>query len=123
MDVRVDPATVLGLEPGDAHVLRNAGAVVTDDVLRSLALSSRLLGTDTVYVIGHTDCALGRFDEDELRMRIPGSDGAAFHAFASVEENVSRGVAAIGRSPLLPRRLRVEGWVYDVHTGALDPVV
>ena len=123
MDARLDPARFLGLAPGDAHVLRNAGGIVTDDVLRSLAISHHLLGTQEVVVIGHTQCGMTAFANDDLRGRIgAGADEVDFLPFADVADAVREGVRAVGASPLLPDSFRASGFVFDVETGRIDAV-
>ncbi len=126
IDGRIDPLRLLGLAPGDANVLRNAGAVVTDDVLRSLVVSRRLLGMHEALVIGHTDCGLEGVSNDEIYARLrdeAGLDasGVDFRPFADVEASVHEGVRRIGDSPLLAG-ITVTGWVYDVRTGRLRAV-
>lgn len=123
MDARLDPARFLGLEPGDAHVLRNAGGVVTDEVLRSLAVSHHLLGTESVVVIGHTRCGMTGFANEELRERIgPAADGVDFLPFPDVAARVRESVAAVAASPLLPGSFGASGFVFDVETGRIDAV-
>jgi carbonic anhydrase len=109
MDARLEPLRQLGLELGDAHVLRNAGAVVTDDVLRSLAVSSTFMGTREALVVGHTDCGIERLETDLL-------------PYDSVEVAVRDGVRRILESPLLPEGFSASGRIYDVETGELRPV-
>ena len=120
MDARLDPAKFLGLDEGDAHVIRNAGAVVTDDALRSLIISHHLLGTEEAVVIAHTDCGMLTFKDEELQDRL--DTDVEFHAFPNVEENVRSGVTKIENSPLLPDSFSARGFVYDVRTGALSEV-
>jgi carbonic anhydrase len=120
MDARLDPARFLGLEEGDAHVIRNAGGVVTDDALRSLAISHHLLGTQEALVIAHDDCGMLTFRDEELQERL-GTD-AAFHAFPDLEESVRDSVKRIRESPLLPESFTASGFVYDVRTGRLREV-
>jgi carbonic anhydrase len=123
MDARLDPARFLGLEEGDAHVIRNAGGIVTDDALRSLVISHHLLGTQEALVIGHTDCGMLTFTDDELRERLgPDAAGADFHAFPELEERVRQSVAAIRDSRLLPESFDARGYVYDVRSGRLQDV-
>jgi carbonic anhydrase len=123
MDARLDPARFLGLEEGDAHVIRNAGGIVTEDALRSLVISHHLLGTQEALVIGHTDCGMLTFTDGELRERL-GSDAASvdFHAFPDLEERVRQSVAAIRDSRLLPESFGARGYVYDVRSGRLEDV-
>src|SRR4051812_33546523 len=123
MDARLDPARFLGLEEGDAHVIRNAGGIVTDDALRSLVISHHLLGTQEALVIAHTDCGMLTFTDDELRERL-GSDAADvdFHAFPNLEERVRESVAAIRETRLLPESFGARGYVYDVRSGRLQDV-
>jgi carbonic anhydrase len=124
MDARIDPLGAFGLELGEAHVLRNAGAVATDDVLRSLAISTRLLGTRQVLVVGHTDCAMACFTNEDLRACIADDGGSAegvdFLPFADVEASVRESVRRVSESPLLPRELSVSGFLFDVETGRLS---
>ena len=123
MDARLDPAKFLGLEEGDAHVIRNAGGIVTDDALRSLVISHHLLGTQEALVIGHSDCGMLTFTDDELRERL-GPDAARvdFHAFPDLEERVRQSVVAIRAAPLLPDSFGARGYVYDVRSGRLQDV-
>ena len=131
MDARLDPLPQLGLQLGDAHVIRNAGGRVTEDALRSLAISERLLGTDTVAVIHHTDCGMLTFSNDQIRDQIKrelGDDAYAvaehtdFLPFPDIEQSVRDDVAAIKASPLIPESIPVFGFIYDVHTGKLTQV-
>src|SRR5690242_17348236 len=123
MDARLDPAKFLGLEEGDAHVIRNAGGLVTDDALRSLVISHHLLGTQEALVIGHTDCGMLTFQDSELRERLgPDADGVDFHAFPDLDERVRESVGAIRDSALLPDSFAATGYVYDVGSGALREV-
>ena len=127
MDARIDPAAIFGLRPGEAHVLRNAGGIVTDDVLRSLVLSQRALGTREVLLMHHERCGVDGLDELTLREEIAGEAGAepsyGFEAFAGVEDAVRRAVARVREHPFLPHRDAVRGFVYEVTTGALREVV
>jgi carbonic anhydrase len=118
MDARLDPARFLGLEEGDAHVIRNAGGIVSDDALRSLVISHNLLGTEEVLVIGHTDCGMLTFRDEDVQAQL-GTD-IALHAFPNVEDRVRESVRAVSESPLLPDA--VSGFVYEVETGRLRPV-
>jgi carbonic anhydrase len=123
MDARLDPASFLGLEEGDAHVIRNAGGIVSDDALRSLVISHHLLGTQEAVVIGHTDCGMLTFTDDELRERLgPNADGVHFHSFPELEERVRESVATIRESPLLPDSFDAAGYVYDVRSGRIEAV-
>jgi carbonic anhydrase len=127
MDARLDPVAFLGLEPGDAHVLRNAGGVVTDDVLRSLAVSHGLLGTQEAFVIAHTNCGMQRFTNDEIRARLAAdlgidASGVDFLAFRDLEERVRESVGRIRESALLPETYGASGFVYDTRTGRISPV-
>jgi carbonic anhydrase len=123
MDARLDPARFLGLEPGDAHVIRNAGGVVSDDALRSLVISHHLLGTKQAVVIGHTDCGMLTFSNDELRARLgPESEGIDFLPFPDLAGRVRESVSAIWESPLLPDDFAAAGYIYDVKSGRLEPV-
>lgn len=127
MDARIDPARLLGLAPGDAQIIRNAGGLATDDVVRSLAVGHWLLGTDRAVVIGHTDCGLANFTDDDIRARIrsaTGADvtGAEFLAFDDLEASVRSSVRRISESPLLAASFTALGFVYDVRTGRLGVV-
>lgn len=123
MDARLEPLSALGLEVGDAAVLRNAGAVVTDDVLRSLAIAHALLGVCRAVVVGHTGCGLEGLPAGELTARL-GPQAAALDplAFGRVEESVREGVARIRSSPLLAGRVEAAGLVYDVASGQVVEV-
>jgi carbonic anhydrase len=123
MDARLEPLRLLGLDLGDAHVLRNAGAVVTGDVLRSLAVSAAMMGTREALVIGHTDCGLERFTSDEVVERLPaGAPRLDFLPYANVDEAVRDGVRRIDESPLLPAGFTAAGCVYSLATGELLPL-
>jgi len=128
MDARLDVEEALGLRTGDAHVIRNAGGLVTDDVIRSLVVSMELLGTDEIVVIEHTGCGLHGADEVDLRARVAAHAGLsaddvpiAFGGFADLTENVRTQVAILHEHPLL-RRVPVHGLVFDVRTGRLHEV-
>ena len=127
MDARLDPAKALGLEEGDAHVIRNAGGVVSDDALRSLVISQRLLGTEEIILIHHTDCGMLTFSDDEVKAAIEADTGIrpsfALEAFADVAADVRQSLARIAASPFVPLKDKVRGFVYDVKTGRLDEVV
>ncbi len=127
MDARLDPAKALGLEEGDAHVIRNAGGRASDDAIRSLVISQQLLGTREVLVIHHTDCGMLTFTNEQLRERLRrdlSADAAAvdFLPFADLEESVRQDAATIRSSPLVPGDVAVRGFVYDVRTGRLREV-
>ena len=126
MDARLDPARVLGLEEGDAHVIRNAGGVVTDDAIRSLVISQRLLGTEEIVLIHHTDCGMLTFADDEVKARIQSDTGIrppfALEAFADLEGDVRQSINRIKASPFVPNVDQVRGFVYDVATGQLHEV-
>ncbi|MGE5645405.1 MAG: beta-class carbonic anhydrase [Acidobacteriota bacterium] len=128
MDARLDVARILGLKPGDAHVIRNAGGIVSGDALRSLIISHHLLGTEEFMVINHTDCGMLTFRDQELFDRLRKSTGtstsapASFHAFTSLEENVREQIQNIRSHPWLPKSIPVRGFVYDVKTGRLNEV-
>jgi carbonic anhydrase len=126
MDARLDPCGVLGLQEGDAHVIRNAGGAVTDDAIRSLAISQRLLGTEEIVLIHHTDCGMLGLDGGELRSEIAAETGFEppwdVEAFDDLEGNVRASIARIEASPFIPRRDRVRGLIYDVETRRLREV-
>ncbi|HKU56413.1 MAG TPA: carbonic anhydrase [Gaiellaceae bacterium] len=123
MDGRLDPMRFLGFELGDAHVLRNAGGLVNDETIRSLVISHHLLGTEEVLVVGHTDCGMLTFTNDELHAKLgPESEGIDFQPFPDVAERVRQSVETIRSHPLLPDSYGATGFVYDVHTGRIDPV-
>jgi carbonic anhydrase len=123
MDARIEPAAALGIKEGDAHVVRNAGGVVSDDALRSLVISHHLLGTQEALVIGHTDCGMLTFTNDQLHERL-GADATNidFLPFPDVEARVRESVRAIEASPLLPDSFTATGFVIDVRTGRLHEV-
>jgi carbonic anhydrase len=126
MDARLDVAAVLGLEPGDAHVIRNAGGVVTDDEIRSLAISQRLLGTEEIVLIHHTDCGMLTFTDDAFRRSIQDDTGIkpewAAEAFHDLDEDVRQSIARIQSSPFIPSKRSIRGFVYEVETGRLREV-
>ena len=126
MDARIDPASVFGIEPGEAHVIRNAGAIVTDDVERSILLSQYALGTNTVILAGHTDCGLLGHDEEATRQLVEGERGRRptypLGTIADSEEGVRDGVRRLRQSPYLHHVDEVHGFVYDVETGRLSSV-
>ncbi len=126
MDARLDVFSVLGLEPGDAHVIRNAGGVVTEDVIRSLVISQRLLGTREVMLIHHTDCGMQTFRDGDLKDAIEADTGLrppfAFEPFEDLEQDVRDSIARLQASPFLPHRDRIRGFIYDCATGRLIEV-
>ncbi len=127
MDARLLPSRFLGLEPGDAHVIRNAGGRASDDALRSLIISYKLLGTREFLVVHHTDCGMQTFDDDQLRQQLQRDTGADasqidFLTFDDLEESVREDVRRIRDSPLIPDEIPVRGFVYDVRTGRLREV-
>jgi carbonic anhydrase len=126
MDARLNPYAMLGLEEGDAHVIRNAGGVVTDDEIRSLAISQRLLGTEEVILIHHTDCGMLTFTDDEFKASIQKDTGIkpewAVEAFPDLEEDVRQSIARVKASPFVPKKDSVRGFVYEVETGRLREV-
>lgn len=122
MDARIDVARCFGVELGGAHVIRNAGGIVTDDAIRSLVVSHHLLGTIEAVVIGHTDCGLLGVESDDLHARLgPASEEIDFQPFADVAERVRQSVEAIRTMPLLAD-LATTGFVFDVRSGRLEPV-
>ena len=126
MDARLNPYGLLGLQEGDAHVIRNAGGVVTDDEIRSLAISQRLLGTEEIVLIHHTDCGMLTFTDDEFKRQVQEDTGIkpewAAEAFSDLEEDVRQSVARIQASPFIPRKESVRGFVYEVESGRLREV-
>jgi carbonic anhydrase len=126
MDARLNPYGVLGLHEGEAHVIRNAGGVVTDDVIRSLAISQRLLGTEEIILIHHTDCGMLTFTDDDFKRSIQDDVGIkpawSAEAFPDLDEDVRQSIARITASPYIPKKESVRGFVYDVHTGKLNEV-
>ena len=126
MDARIDTGRVLGIEEGDAHVIRNAGGVVTDDVIRSLVISQRLLGTEEIILVHHTDCGMLTFRDDDVKASIEADTGLrppfALEAFPDLEEDVRQSIRRVEACPYLPVRDKVRGFVYDVKTGRLSEV-
>jgi carbonic anhydrase len=126
MDARLNPYGLLGLHEGDAHVIRNAGGVITDDEIRSLAISQRLLGTEEIMLIHHTDCGMLTFGDDEFRRQLQDDTGIKpewpAEAFADLEEDVRQSIARITASPFIPNKEHVRGFVYEVETGRLREV-
>jgi carbonic anhydrase len=126
MDARLNVYGLLGLNEGDAHVIRNAGGVITDDEIRSLAISQRLLGTEEIILIHHTDCGMLTFKDDDFRHQIQQDTGIkpewAAEAFDDLEEDVRQSIARIKASPFVPNKDHVRGFVYDVESGRLNEV-
>jgi carbonic anhydrase len=126
MDARLNVYALLGLEEGQAHVIRNAGGVVSDDALRSLVISQRLLGTREVILIHHTDCGMLTFTDDEVKADIESKTGLrphfALEAFSDLENDIRQSIARIRHSPFVLHKDSVRGFVYDVRTGALQEV-
>jgi carbonic anhydrase len=126
MDSRLDVFAALGLGDGEAHVLRNAGGVITDDVIRSLAVSQRRLGTREVMLIHHTDCGMQTLSDDGFRAELQEATGVApawaIESFSDVDADVRQSILRVRRSPFLPHRDRVRGFVYDVDTHRLREV-
>jgi carbonic anhydrase len=126
MDARLDPARALGLEEGDAHVIRNAGGVITDEEIRSLAISQNLLGTEEIVLLHHTDCGMLTFTDDDLADRLEQSTGQrpewSAHTFADLDDNVRDSISKIKESPFVPHKDAVRGFVYEIETGALREV-
>ena len=126
MDARLNPYGVLGLSEGDAHIIRNAGGVVTDDVIRSLTISQRLLGTEEIILIHHTDCGMLTFHDDEFKATIERETGIkprwAPESFSDLDTDVRQSVERIKASPFIPHKESVRGFVYEVETGRLREV-
>ena len=126
MDARLNVYGILGLAEGEAHVIRNAGGVITDDEIRSLAISQRLLGTREIMLIHHTDCGMLTFTDDEFKRSIQDDTGLKPHwaaeAFPDLEEDVRQSIARIKASPFVPNTGNVRGFVFDVATGKLREV-
>jgi carbonic anhydrase len=126
MDARLNPYGLLGLQEGDAHVIRNAGGVITDDEIRSLAISQRLLGTEEIVLIHHTDCGMLTFTDDDFRRSIQDETGIkpewAAEAFPDVDEDVRQSLARVKASPFIPKKDSVRGFVYEVESGNLREV-
>ena len=126
MDARLDTHSLLGISEGDAHVIRNAGGVVSDDVVRSLLISQRLLGTREIMVIHHTGCGMATFRDDDLKDAIEEETGLrpsfALEAFRELEQDVRQSMARIKASPFIPSKDGIRGFIYDVETGRLREV-
>ena len=127
MDARLDTHKLLGLDEGDAHVIRNAGGVVSDDVIRSLAISQRLLGTGEIVLIHHTDCGMLTFRDDDVKDAIEAETGIrpafALEAFGDLDQDVRQSISRIQASPFVPRKDNIRGFVYDCATGRLNEVL
>jgi len=127
MDARLNVYGVLGLQEGEAHVIRNAGGVVTDDEIRSLTISQRLLGTSEIILIHHTDCGMLTFTDDAFKKSIQDETGIkpewAAEAFSDVDDDVRQSIARIKASPFVPKKDAIRGFVFDVATGKLNEVV
>ena len=126
MDARLNVYAILGLNDGEAHVIRNAGGVVTDDEIRSLAISQRLLGTTEIILIHHTDCGMVKFTDDELKAEIERDTGIrppwAMEAFTDLDADVRQSIARLKASPFVPRTDKVRGFVFEIETGLLREV-
>ena len=126
MDARLDPARALGLAEGDAHVIRNAGGVVTDEEIRSLAISQNLLGTEEIMLVHHTDCGMLTFSDEEFAEKLENETGQTpdfeAHAFEDLDENVRHSIQKIKESPFIPNKHAVRGFVYEVESGRLREV-
>jgi len=127
MDARLNVYGILGLNDGEAHVIRNAGGVVTDDEIRSLAISQRLLGTREIILIHHTDCGMLTFTDDAFKRAIQDDTGIkpawSAEAFADLEEDVRQSAARIAASPFVPHKDSIRGFIFDVATGKLSEVI
>jgi carbonic anhydrase len=126
MDARLNPYPILGLELGDAHVIRNAGGVITDDEIRSLAISQHLLGTEEIMLIHHTDCGMLTFSDQDFADRLEGETGQRptweARSFGDLDQDVRDSIQRIKDSPFVPRKDSIRGFVYEVETGRLREV-
>lgn len=126
MDARLDVHKILGISEGDAHVIRNAGGVVSDDAIRSLVISQRLLGTTAIVLIHHTDCGMLTFRDDDVKDAIEADTGLrpsfSLEAFGNLEQDVRQSIARIQANPFIPNKNQVRGFVYDCATGRLNEV-
>jgi len=126
MDARLIPTRVLGLNEGEAHILRNAGGVVTDDAIRSLAISQHRLGTEEIILLHHTDCGMSAFADEEFAERLEEASGErpqwSAETFSDVEQSVRDSIARLRESPFIPNKDSIRGFVYDVKTGELREV-
>ena len=129
MDARLSPEQFLGLKTGDAHIIRNAGGIVTEDAIRSLIISHHLLGTQEVIIVNHTDCGMLTFKDEELTARLEAATNAAavtpdrFYAFPDLEKNVRQQIHRVKSHPWIPANIAVRGFIYDVKTGKLNEVL
>jgi carbonic anhydrase len=127
MDARLDVYRILGLNEGEAHVIRNAGGVVTDDEIRSLTISQRLLGTQEIILIHHTDCGMLTFTDDDFKKSIQDETGVkpswSAEAFPDLDEDVRQSIARIKASPFVPHKDQIRGFVFDVTKGKLNEVL
>ncbi|MFL5842374.1 MAG: beta-class carbonic anhydrase [Thermoleophilaceae bacterium] len=125
MDARLDPARILGFQEGDAHVIRNAGGVVSDDAIRSLAISQNLLGTEEIILIHHTNCGMLTFTDEQFAQQLEEQAGELpqwrAHTFSDLEDNLRASIAAIQESPFIPSK-KVRGFIYEVESGRLREV-
>src|SRR4249919_709886 len=126
MDARLNPHALLGLQEGDAHVIRNAGGVITDDEIRSLSISQRLLGTEEIMLIHHTDCGMLTFTDDDFRRQVEEDTGIkpewSAETFDDLEGDVRQSIARIKASPFIPKKDQIRGFVYEVDSGRLREV-
>jgi carbonic anhydrase len=128
MDARLTIEPMLGLKTGDAHIIRNAGGIVTEDAVRSLIISQQLLGTEEVIIINHTDCGMLTFSDEALRSRLAKSTGklavvpARFYSFTDLEHNVREQIQKVRTHPWIPQQISVRGFIYDVKSGRLNEV-
>ncbi len=126
MDARISPFALFGLEVGDAHVIRNAGGIISDDEIRSLAISQRLLGTEEIILVHHTDCGMLTFTDDEFRAQIQAETGIKpqwpAESFTDLEDDLRQSLARVKTSPFIPNKDSVRGFVYEVETGRLREV-
>ena len=127
MDARLTVEQIFGLQTGDAHIFRNAGGLATDDALRSLIISTRLLGTRTIFVVEHTDCGMLTFHDEQLRQQLKNDTGLDashldFYAFTDLEENLRAQLRRIRENPMLPREIDLHGFIYDVRSGRLREI-
>ena len=126
MDTRLIPSRLLGLNEGEAHILRNAGGVVTDDAIRSLSISQVVLGTEEIVLLHHTDCGMLKVTDEELADRLEQASGQRpewpAHAFSDLEQSVRTSIARLRESPFIPNKGSIRGFVYDVETGDLREI-